>query len=175
MMISSLVLITLGSIAFSLLNMCRGAGELARSYSTLLMGVVVYILTLDIWAAAITFLGIWIGMTIGWGKGFATIHGCYNRKEKEFYPIDVIVDKLPINNGYVLGTIWMTLRSILYVPTFLSLAFISTFNLFFMLPLLLKGIVYYISGRISTRHGVRIAEGIWGAILGLMILGGLHV
>lgn len=162
-------------IFVGILNGARGSGEsffTSKGMIGLYLGLTMVLLSdnMVLFSVGILF---YLAVLLGWGKGFATIHGIYNESEKEIEPIDIITDSFLIDAGFKNGIIWMTLRGILFIPMFWG-------NLYFSIGCLLMGVIYYAAGRVVQkfelvdRNPVRIAECIFGGLLGIA-LGGCYL
>jgi hypothetical protein len=156
-------------IMVGILNGARGSGEsffTSKGLIGLYLGLIMVILTGNIYLFSIGIL-FYLATVLGWGKGFAVVHGIYT-DEKEIEPLDVITDSFLLKSGKLNGFIWMTLRGILFIPIFWG-------SLKFGLVGLLMGAVYYVSGvivsknLIPSKNPIRIAECTFGSLLGLFI------
>lgn len=109
------------------------------------------------------YLGFALGYSIGWGKYFMSFHGMNLRHEKEFAPIDFIVDK--ISNNYLSGIVGMSLRWFIF---FLPLALVT--GSLITSPILLSvGFIYHSLKYVGTKYFNRI-EFITGMLPLIMVL-----
>ncbi len=170
-----------------ILNGLRGAGLLPRA---MMYGVLAYWLWTyyTVTFAAIWTLGIALFLAHPWGNGFMVVTGKdtrhYNRSDAW---LAYLVDKLTSSTSKVQGWgsawdlqtefeckrwgfIYMLIRGSFIMPLFVVLSqFYGWSNMLYSVIFMWFPVVYYIGGRISLQHGVRIAEILWGLILGLTI------
>lgn len=171
--------ILLGLI-FGLARAAHGGGYVGRIVSVLIMaiGYGAYLLLAGFdWqdsglGALIAGIGLYLGLLLGWGKGFAAITGRYNPAEKEFWPADYVGDKVyaKTGDGYKAGVAFMTVRGALFIPVFIALGGYFGNVLPYALSslaALTMGLVYYGAGKAVTESkAVRLAEFAYFAILG---------
>lgn len=173
------MVIVLGFV-FALARAAHGGGHVSRLLSIFIMAlgfVLVHTSTYGLIDASvaglIAFAGLYLGLVVGWGKGFAAITGRYNLSEKEAFPADYIANLVYIHNNdnaKLAGTVFMTVRSIFFFPLFIALA-VATGDyygyLLSSLSVLSMGVVYYGAGRvIEEKYAVRLAEVVYFFIIG---------
>lgn len=165
-----MILLIAAALAFAVLRMLDGCDKIPRWAMCLGMAIA-YDLTTPSgdYSALAMFPAILWAYSYGWS--FSAIHGVYPLQdwEKKFSPsvgIIYIAAKY-INNRQILGAIgWMPR---IFMTFWLPCAVAG--NVWAAIPLaLIWGWCYYVSGRISETHGVRIAEGITGFMLGLLLI-----
>jgi hypothetical protein len=114
-----------------------------------------------------------IGYSWGWGKWFSSFHGRYYLYEKEFGPIDAIIDPWGLKMPYLAGVIGMSLRwMIFFAPLyfFLDFATSAATNWYSLFYLAFIGVIYWISGCfVNERDAGTQAEPWTGALLGLSL------
>ena len=167
------------AIIFAIARAAHGGGYVSRLLSILIMGVgfmLVHISTYGLYnaviAGLIAYVGIYIGLVVGWGKGFASITGRYFDKERDFMPADYVGHKVYVRTGdaKLAGVAFMTVRSILFLPLFIALAAFTGDYYGYLLSslfVLSMGAVYYLAGRlVSESKSVRLAEVVYFAIIG---------
>ena len=169
-------------LTFGILNALRGGAFISRPMAAFLMGVAytIYLILLghavsDAGVAGlITGVGTYLGLLIGWGKGFAAITGIYDPTKKEFLPSDIVGNWVyaKTNNGYLAGVVWMTIRGVLFYPTYLVLAVWSGDSAYATSGLLVftMGLAYGIMRLVPQQYAVRCAEILYGSILGLALV-----
>lgn len=170
-------------LTFAILNALRGGAYISRPLAAALMGVAygVYLLLTgsgyaDIAVCAVlTGLFLYLGLLIGWGKGFAAITGVYDPTEKEFLPSDIVGNWVyaKTNNGYLAGVVWMTIRGVLFYPTYVVLGLYIGDSGFYVSGLLVftMGLAYGVMRYVpQQQYAVRCAELLFGAILGLALV-----
>ena len=169
-------------LIFGLLNALRGGAFISRSLAAFLMGVTyaIYLALLGHTyldagvCGLITFGGLYLGLMIGWGKGFAAITGIYDPTQKEFLPSDIVGNWVyaKTNNGYLAGVVWMTIRGVLFYPTYLILAIWTGDSQFCISGLLVftMGLAYGVMRFVPQQYAVRCAEVLFGSILGLALV-----
>lgn len=177
-----MIFIVIRALIFGLLNALRGGGHVSRGLCVFIMGAAYGALLLaagngllDSGVSGLVAVGgLWLGLSFGWGKGFAAITGRYNPEEKDFWPADKVGDLVyaKTNNAYKAGVAFLTVRAVLFYPLFIALAIWQQNTLLYFSGILvfLMGAVYYVSGRIiEESKAVRLAEFIYLAIIGLSL------
>jgi len=169
-------------LIFALARAAHGGGYVGRLLSILVMALGFTIIHISTWglydaaiAGLIAFVGLYIGLVVGWGKGFAAITGRYSTTEKEFLPADYVGDftHLMYGDAKLSGAAFLTIRSMLFLPLFIALAFYTGEYgfLFTGLSVLSMGVVYYLAGVvIEETKAVRLAEVVYFAIIGAALL-----
>ena len=122
----------------------------------------------------IAFAGLFGGLVLGWGKGFAAITGRYFKDEKEFFPADWAGDYAfaASGNPKFAGAVFMTVRGMLFYPLFIALAAYTGLWLPYLLSglaVLSMGLVYWLAGLCGETRAVRIAEVAYLAIIGYAV------
>ena len=165
---------------FALSRAAHGGRYVSRLLSILIMGVAFFGLQLFYGQALIdaarmgliAFVGLYVGLVVGWGKGFAAITGRYNPAEKEFWPADKVGDYVftKYGNAKMAGVAFLTVRSILFLPLFITLARYTGDYYGYLLSSLFAlsmGVVYYLAGRsVEESKAVRLAEVVYFFIIG---------
>jgi len=175
-------------ILFGLLNRLRGWEKLfiRNTFITSpLSGVVAYVATSDPFVGLATMLGILLWSVDGWGRGFLVLHGwldVFTNKDGQKWWIDKPtrftykwIAKLFRQDEYpdtefkrkMYGLIWMTYRGQYLTPLFLFLHFYMGLPLIYGLVCSAMGLVYYISGIISEKRSVEVAEVVMGCLIGM--------
>ena len=167
------------ALIFGFSRALHGGGHVSRLLSILIMAlgfVLVHISTYGLIDSVLyglaAFVGLYLGLVVGWGKGFATITGRYFIDERDFLPADLIGDYVfkKYGNTKLAGVAFMTVRSILFLPLFIVLAALTGDYygyLFSSLFALSMGVVYYGAGRvIEEKYAVRLAEVVYFFIVG---------
>lgn len=168
------------ALIFATARAAHGGGYVSRLLSILIMAlgfVLVHISTYGLIdalvAGLIAFAGLYLGLVVGWGKGFAAITGRYDLSEKEAFPADYIANLVYIHssdNAKLAGTVFMTARSIFFFPLFIALAAVTGDYYGYLLSslfVLSMGVVYYGAGRvIEEKYAVRLAEVVYFFIVG---------
>jgi hypothetical protein len=170
-------------LTFAILNALRGGAYISRPLAAALMGVAygIYLTVTGInigdvaVCALITGVFLYLGLLIGWGKGFAAITGIYDPTQKEFLPSDIVGNWVyaKTNNGYLAGVVWMTIRGVLFYPTYAVLALYTGDSGFYTSGLLVftMGLAYGVMRYVpQQQYAVRCAELLFGSILGLALV-----
>ena len=120
----------------------------------------------------IIILGVYIGIVIGWGEGFAAITKRYFKEERDLFYADNASDYVfkKTGNHRLAGAVFLTVRSAMLYPMFIALAAYTGDYYGFLLSglfVLTMGVVYYAAGRVVEEAGaVRLAEVVYFAIIG---------
>jgi len=171
------------ALIFGLARTAHGGGYVGRVLSVLIMvaGYGGYLLLAGFdWqdsgiGALIAGVGLYLGLLLGWGKGFAAITGRYNPAEREFWPADYIGDKVYAKTGdaYKAGAAFFTVRAVLFYPLFIGLGLYREDLSGFLLSgtlVFTMGVVYWLAGRlIGESRAVRLAEFAYFTIMGLAL------
>lgn len=164
------------------LNAIRGAGILNRPSCAIYMGIsskiIMALLGYDavhaISVGFLVFAGFWSGAVMGWGAGFASFSGIKDPLP-EIPLLDYVANKLqPEYNttGKVRkwGTIWMSLRGILFMPMFPLIAWVTDGSPLFGFGCVVMGLTYASARYVPRKYAVRFSEFLFGMILGLLII-----
>lgn len=167
---------------FGLSNAFRGGNYVSRLLSVLIMGIAyaAYLLVtghgiVDTGVSGVIAFGtLWPGLLLGWQ--LSAITGRYNPEEKNFWLADKIGNWVyeKTGSGYDAGIAHLSARAVLFYPFFAIMGIWTGSDQFFIWGwlVLLMGPIYYLSGCIGgEKHGTRIAEFIYFAIIG-MVAGG---
>jgi len=171
------------ALIFGLARAAHGGGYVGRVLSVLIMvaGYGGYLLLAGLdWQAAgigalIAGVGLYLGLLLGWGKGFAAITGRYNPAEREFWPADYAGNWAynKWGNARLAGVAFMTVRGTLFIPVFIALGIYFGGVLSYALSslaALTMGLVYYGAGKaVEESKAVRLAEFAYFTIMGLAI------
>lgn len=142
--------------------------------TSLASGVAAGLFTWDWIIGVIVAVGLYLFVVLGWGRGFAAIHGNdIAFSEPEIRPIDWLAKQIAGSWGnHAHGTVWMSLRGLLLLPLFVALSvYLKDWTVsLYGLSGLAKGPVYYLAGRVTQKYAVEVAEVVMGAIIGLAIV-----
>lgn len=137
-------------------NRARGHGY-GKVGPMFLVGFCTAILSIFYWTnllfcviiTLVVFIGLLIGVALGWGKYFSVFHGnvAISRDEKEVRWIDNLVNRIhpkieTEEDSIKRGFIGMTLRATYYYPLFIVLALFNYLAPLFGLSVFTKGLVY---------------------------------
>ena len=159
----------------ALLNALRGSGRLPRWLFYPLAGLAVYLGTGSVLAACSAAGGLGLWLASGWH--FDAVSGAYTLES----PAKVrwinaaclrLLPRTPADGparNRLRGTLWMALRGLHFYPAFLPLAWADPWALAWGLGVLLQGPCYWLGGRLSATHGVRVAEALTGLLFGTLI------
>lgn len=167
------------SLLFAVLNALRGSGRFqyifTRPAVSLYMGCAVGMYTVSPVIGTIVFLGLWGGLTPGWGKYFNVMTGSLvYRDETEIKVIDQLTTLIcgyPQDRQHFIRWcfIAMSLRGLLFYPMFIALSFFHIYALPYGLLTTLMGVVYWSAKFAPEQCRVRYAELVYGGLLGCLI------
>ena len=177
----------------AILNMIRGSGHLKRVvFYALIMGSVTYFFNNWLFALIWT-CGLALFFAAPWGNGFLVVHGQdtrhYDRSDEWLVVlVDILTgeyrkdDRLHTYLSPVMdiqdpwkckmwGFVYMLIRGTYILPTLILLAIVYKWQaMLYSIIVLWFPVCYLIGGAVSVKHGVRIGEGLWFAIIGATIL-----
>jgi hypothetical protein len=161
---------------FGLINRLRGSDVplTNKVITSLVCGVIMGIYAENWVIFSIVSIGIYIWAVFGWGKYFAAFHGRYNVNEKEFYPADLVADKLYLKgklNANDAGMVGMAIRALLALPMFIGLGiYLNSYLPLYGLLMALQGVIYRDMKYLPEEKAIPVAEVLTGCLLGGLIL-----
>lgn len=164
-----IALIVIISIIFGMLRVIDGDNSAPRPIQIIGSGItlILFYNITDIYLLVSLIISLLIGYNIGWGKYLtATGLGKWNKNEKEFPPIDIIVNK--IDHPVISPVLGMSLRWLLFAPVFIICG-----QYYEILGLLLIGPIYYLYRYLSKDYKEQkweIIEFISGSLLGFLLV-----
>lgn len=165
-------------LAFAILNRARGsklyglttATQVSRIVSTHGMATLVLAITASHICTFYTWATLFLWALPGWGKyAGAAIGEGLNRAEKEFAPVDWLMERLPITSVRLWGAVAMGLRMLLVLPCTLGLAYLTDGSYWPSLLVPFMGLVYLPCGWLFGASGWAAGEYAAGAVLGVII------
>ena len=166
------------AIAFALLNRARGSKlfdltkstQFARIASTHVMAALVLACTGSLACGVWAWATLYLWALFGWGKyAGAAIGVGLNRAEREFPPVDWVMERLPITDERLWGAVAMSLRMLLALPCTLGLAYLTDGASWPSLFVPLMGAVYVPCGHHFGARGWKYSEYCAGGILGVVL------
>jgi len=180
------MIIFLVTVFFAIANALRGAGVIPRAVAALGMGLVAGAAACKVNGLSIAgsvdlfcipVLCLWGSFSFGWGKYFAVFTGnMATIPETEVKPIDWIVNKL-LGVPKTIGELkrWsllaMSLRGSMFYPLFAMLGLYHPIAFLYGTGTVLMGPVYGLMNYLPEKlkpHSIRIAEVLYGALLGIL-------
>lgn len=156
--------IIMTSLLFGMFRAAHGSGTMKRSVAILLMAFFTILYAgLGVLDSLILIGGLFLGLSIGWGKYFSAMktHWTYHDKPSELPIVEFFTDR--ISNDRVAGITAMSLRwFILFFPMFLLLG-----APMYSIGLLSIGFLYALH---DIHDNWEITEFITGSTLGLMVI-----
>ncbi len=173
----------------AILNMIRGSGHLKRVvFYALIMGSITYFFNNWLFALIWT-CGLALFFAAPWGNGFLVVHGQdtrhYDRSDEWLVElVDILTNSTSKEDGWgdmwdirdpwkckMWGFVYMLIRGTYILPTIILLALAYKWQaMLYSIIILWFPVCYLIGGAVSVKHGVRIGEGLWFAIIGMTIL-----
>lgn len=165
-------------LCFSVLNRARGSKffdlttstTFSRIVSTNGMGVLVGVLSGNVWAGVVAWLGLFLAFLPGWGKYVGAIVNNAVPNEDEFAPVDMVMRYLPIMPPALWGAAAMALRMSLFIPAVGIALYFAHGNTLIAALCPLMGLAYYpfkgMGGR-GWAYGEYASGAVLGAIIGL--------
>ena len=122
------------------------------------------------YAGAVTGLGVWLGVLLGWGKYFAAFHGRYDAAHQEFRPADTLANHVfaKTHDGHLAGIAGFTVRAVLFYPAFLALIWLNPWAALIGLGVLAQGLIYGAMRWVPEKIALPLAELAYGAWLGFL-------
>ncbi len=149
----------------------------ARWIAAAILGLGVYLYTLNVCQAIVVFAGFYLWAMKGWGLYFAAATGTWDITRRQIRWIDELGYKLfPFIHGgklpsnYMRGIFCMGIRGgVFSIPLFAGLAFFNPVALLYWPVMFLQGFAYFAFAWVKNEDPTAYAEWLWGATLGYLI------
>ena len=176
---------------FAVSNALRGSKTISKAIAPAIWAITIslhlsFVGGYDLWqlggAALASFLGFWAALAPGWGIGFSAFHGRIKAGEVEISWLDKIVDTIVRGaqsspaKSRKWGVWWMTLRGLFFYPAFIALSLITGqywLLLTGLIASLSMGLVYGAMRYVHEGEAVRLAEFVFGGLIGCGVLYGM--